>query len=101
MNETNYVNPNEFNPKRFLNDRGVYVKSAAFIPFSYGRRSCIGDEFALNSLFLSLANFLQMTRKYTIILSDSELTSDQLFTTLFFPIIQMPQKFVIKFKELD
>ncbi|CAG2105844.1 unnamed protein product [Medioppia subpectinata] len=59
--------PDEFNPGRFLDNEGkqVVVKPAAFIPFGVGRRQCIGEQLATNSLFLTL-----LTTDYNIAISN-------------------------------
>jgi cytochrome P450 len=74
LNDSKYwEHPNVFNPKRFLdsNLRLDITKTniTAFIPFSTGKRMCIGDKFALNLLFLVLTRLLQATNGYHFRLS--------------------------------
>ncbi|XP_015920197.2 cytochrome P450 18a1 [Parasteatoda tepidariorum] len=50
--------PDEFNPERFLvNDR--VVKPPYFMPFSVGRRMCVGDTLARMEIFLFMVSLLQ------------------------------------------
>ena len=52
--------PNEFRPQRFLDEGGNFVPSKAdlFLPFSAGRRGCLGESLARIELFLVLARLL-------------------------------------------
>uniref|UniRef100_A0A2A4JSS5 unspecific monooxygenase n=1 Tax=Heliothis virescens TaxID=7102 RepID=A0A2A4JSS5_HELVI len=45
--EENYVNPNSFNPDRFLEDEGAAKHCYAYLPFGAGPRKCIGEQLAL------------------------------------------------------
>nr|QST15082.1 CYP370C13 protein [Diaphanosoma celebensis] len=51
--------PDEFHPPHFLNADGSVKLSEAFIPFSTGKRLCLGESLAKMELFLFLAAFLQ------------------------------------------
>ena len=58
-----------FRPERFLhNGKYVTTKPKAFIPFSVGRRVCLGEKMAIADLFLVLVRFLQKTSEYEIVL---------------------------------
>ncbi|KAI9547602.1 hypothetical protein NQZ68_014868 [Dissostichus eleginoides] len=48
-----------FNPGHFLNKEGKFVKRAAFIPFSAGKRLCPGESLAKMELFLFFVSFMQ------------------------------------------
>lgn len=52
--------PENFRPERFLSPDGkVFKKHEALMPFSTGRRQCIGESLARDSLFLFATNVFQ------------------------------------------
>lgn len=53
-----WEDPEEFIPERFIVD-GKLKSPDYFIPFSAGRRSCIGEQLARKELFLFFANLMQ------------------------------------------
>ncbi|CAH1103677.1 unnamed protein product [Psylliodes chrysocephalus] len=54
-----WENPNEFIPERFLSASGNVVKPNHFIPFSTGKRTCIGQRLVQCFSFIILATLLQ------------------------------------------
>ena len=52
----------EFRPKRFLDNKGDVVKDAHFIPFSVGKRQCLGETLAKTELFLFFTALVQQFR---------------------------------------
>ncbi|XP_075263366.1 cytochrome P450 2J2-like [Convolutriloba macropyga] len=51
--------PNEFNPKNFLDENGVFQKSQYLMTFSIGLRSCPGENIAKMELYLVFANLMR------------------------------------------
>ncbi|XP_066264684.1 cytochrome P450 2U1-like [Branchiostoma lanceolatum] len=51
--------PETFNPDRFLDEDGSLVRPEWLIPFSLGRRQCLGEQLAKMELFIFLATLLQ------------------------------------------
>ncbi|XP_072013000.1 cytochrome P450 2U1-like [Amphiura filiformis] len=59
--------PDQFKPQRFLDSAGNLVVPKHLIPFSVGRRSCIGEKIAKLELFIFFTHMLQ---KFTFTLPD-------------------------------
>ena len=55
--------PEVFRPERFLDEDGKIMKNEAMVPFSWGKRSCIGETLARQQMFLYTVSILQ---KYSI-----------------------------------
>ncbi|XP_067664352.1 cytochrome P450 2C3-like [Haliotis asinina] len=57
--ESVWGDPNKFRPERFLNDEGNFEKREEFMPFSIGRRACIGQSLFRMEQFLILTTLIQ------------------------------------------
>lgn len=59
-----------FKPERFLNeDKTKFVKNDALIPFSEGKRKCIGDNVGRDTVFIFVTNIVQ---KFKILPENNE-----------------------------
>lgn len=54
-----FQGPGEFRPERFLDDAGRFVPNRNVMPFSVGKRQCMGESLARANIFLFLTGWLQ------------------------------------------
>uniref|UniRef100_A0A8P4GPB4 Cytochrome P450 2K1 n=1 Tax=Dicentrarchus labrax TaxID=13489 RepID=A0A8P4GPB4_DICLA len=60
--ESEWEKPYSFYPAHFLDKDGKFVKRDAFMPFSAGRRACLGESLAKMELFIFFPTLLQHFR---------------------------------------
>ncbi|NXO87366.1 CP2J2 protein, partial [Sitta europaea] len=58
FDKNEWKTPDAFNPEHFLKD-GKFWKNEYFLPFSMGKRSCLGEVLARAELFLFFTSLLQ------------------------------------------
>ncbi|NXV63744.1 CP2J2 protein, partial [Molothrus ater] len=58
FDKNEWKTPDSFNPKHFLKD-GKFWKNEYFLPFSTGKRACLGELLARSELFLFFTSLLQ------------------------------------------
>uniref|UniRef100_A0A7N6F9R8 Cytochrome P450, family 2, subfamily N, polypeptide 13 n=1 Tax=Anabas testudineus TaxID=64144 RepID=A0A7N6F9R8_ANATE len=59
FDKTEWETPDTFNPGHFLDAEGKFVKREALLPFSAGKRVCLGEGLAKMELFLFFVGLLQ------------------------------------------
>ena len=63
LDETVFSEPYSFNPDRFIDENGKLKKIEELVPFSVGKRQCLGEGLARMELFLFISNFFN---RYTV-----------------------------------
>uniref|UniRef100_A0A672MLK3 Vitamin D 25-hydroxylase n=1 Tax=Sinocyclocheilus grahami TaxID=75366 RepID=A0A672MLK3_SINGR len=59
FDEKYWSDPSIFCPERFLDCNGKFVRHEAFLPFSIGKRHCLGEQLARLEMFLFFTTLLQ------------------------------------------
>ncbi|XP_058269287.1 cytochrome P450 2M1-like isoform X2 [Hemibagrus wyckioides] len=54
-----WKNPDNFDPENFLDEKGRFKKSDAFVVFGMGKRACLGEALARVELFIIFTSLLQ------------------------------------------
>ncbi|NP_001268512.1 cytochrome P450 2A8 [Mesocricetus auratus] len=87
-----FSNPNDFNPQHFLDDKGQFKKSNAFMPFSVGKRYCFGESLAKMELFIFFTTIMQ-----NFCFKSPQAPQDIDVTPQYFSFAAIPPKFTMSF----
>ncbi|CAO2588141.1 Cytochrome P450 2J3 [Lemmus lemmus] len=58
MDPNEWATPDVFNPEHFL-ENGEFKKRESFLPFSMGKRACLGEQLARSELFIFFTSLVQ------------------------------------------
>ncbi|XP_053314629.1 cytochrome P450 2K1-like [Spea bombifrons] len=90
--KTQFEKPQSFHPEHFLDSQGHFVKKEAFMPFSAGKRACIGETLAKMELFIFFVGLMQ---KFTFSAAP-EVTHFNVKPSVGFTISPITQKMCIR-----
>ncbi|OQV16086.1 Cytochrome P450 18a1 [Hypsibius exemplaris] len=86
-----WKNPEHFEPNRFLDSEQKLIRPDGFVPFSIGKRACLGEALAKMELFLFIANLL---RCFTLELPTGETLSHEDYHS---SLVDSPNPFTLIF----
>uniref|UniRef100_A0A8C9KF98 Cytochrome P450 n=1 Tax=Panthera tigris altaica TaxID=74533 RepID=A0A8C9KF98_PANTA len=88
-----FSHPRDFHPQHFLDEKGQFKKSDAFVPFSIGKRYCFGEGLARMELFLFLTTILQ-----NFCLKSSQLPQDIDVSPKLVGLATIPRNYTMSFQ---
>ena len=92
----NWTDPEAFKPERFLDENGALApKPESWLPFSAGRRVCLGESVAKPEILLLLAGYM---RQFKISLPDGVKPD---FEAIGGGFVRTPKPFKLIFEERD
>ena len=89
----------KFDPYRFIDpETGKFIQrpNNYWLPFSTGRRSCIGEKLAMANIFLILSRFFQKTRGFRYEVTNNSKTQEEMLSVDINKPGYDPKKYEIK-----
>ncbi len=88
-----WPDPEVFNPQRFLNAEGQFETRAGWLPFSTGKRVCVGETVAKTDMLLCIAELFQ---RFTFLPDESASPLTGAYDTVAFGMLAKPYKITVR-----
>ncbi len=87
-----WPDPEKFRPERFLDDNGDFVTRRGWMPFSAGKRVCVGEAVAKIDLHLCIVTLFQ---QFSVLPDPDGKKLSGSYDLRFAPLLSMPERYKI------